>query len=163
MTPGWLEGGGGISWHPWGDFHSGSSLPKFPFVALYSLRWYHLKNAIPARVHPGSCTWARFSSRYEISQHRVNQEWTSRFHLSVSSACANFINPKFWRHNKPGTRWNAHFSWRVNSIRNQEVIPVRNLQRFEFSNTNKPPPPPPPAPYFPSLRVKRLITRKKEK
>ena len=111
------------------------------------------QNVMPARVtpawvHPGCCTGARISLRYEISQrYHVNAK---RPHVSVGnrwtgtgSACVMFA---IWNHtyillswsvpsNNEITKWSSHH---VNEIQNHKVIAVWNSRRCEFSHVNTP-------------------------
>ena len=100
----------------------------------------------PAWVHPGCCTGARISHRYEISQrYHVNAK---RPHVSVGnrwtgtgSACVMFaiLNHTYillsWSvpSNNEITKWSSHH---VNEIQNHKVIAVWNSRRCEFSHVN---------------------------
>ena len=102
----------------------------------------------PAWVHPGCCTGARISLRYEISQrYHVNAK---RPHFSVGnrwtgtgSACVMFaiLNHTYillsWSvpSNNEITKWSSHH---VNEIQNHKVIAVWNSRRCEFSHVNTP-------------------------
>ena len=93
----------------------------------------------PAWVHPGSCTGARISLRYEIWQrYHVNAKRppVSVWNTGTGSACVMFaILNHTCTFKYQDMKWLGH---NVNPIRNQKVIPVWDSRRCEFSHVNTP-------------------------
>ena len=105
----------------------------------------------PASVHPGCCTGARISLRYEISQrYHVKAKrphfsvWNGsvgRLEQEAHALCLRFwITLVFYQHEVylqiaryEMMKWPSH---NVNAIRNQKVIPVWKSRGCEFSRAN---------------------------
>ena len=135
-------------------------------VHYCSLSWLYIclhdtttkYNVMPARVtpawvHPGCCTGARISLRYEISQrYHVKAKrphvsvWNGsvgRLEREAHALCLRFwITLVFYQHEVylqiaryEMMKWPSH---NVNAIRNQKVIPVWNSRGCEFSRANTP-------------------------
>ena len=101
------------------------------------------ERVILVRVHPGNCTGARFSFRYENSfRCHVNAvrpfapAW-NHFpgSLEREAHAQSSISNSNWRHNHVG--WHE-VSIHVNTVWNHNVIPVSNSHRCEFSHVNTP-------------------------
>ena len=103
MTPGRLS--------PRSDF---TPVPSHGFVFVYMIPPQNVMPArvTPAWVHPGSCTGARISLRYEISQrHHVNAKrppvsvWNrSTGRPGTGSACVMFT---IWNHTSILSTWSV--------------------------------------------------------
>ena len=106
-----------------------------------------LERVIPVRVHPGSCTGAKFSLRYENSFWcRVNAVWLfvppwnhSRESLErVVHACVYLITRRPTSSVHFLQPWNEISSLHVNTVWNHNVIPVWNSHRCEFFTCKHP-------------------------
>ena len=125
-------------WH-WSDFRAGASSLRFPLIALHLLHDTTTECHTGAS-HPGCCTGARISLRYEISQ-RNDHTFRCEFSLPVDwngklmrNVCDFESRVYFYQH-EVYMKWLSHH---VNAIRNQKVIPVLNSRRCELSHINTP-------------------------
>ena len=132
-----------------------TTVPSHGSTFVYMIPLQHVMPArvTPAWVHPGCCTGARISLRYEISQrYHVKAKrphvsvWNGsvgRLEREAHALCLRFwITLVFYQHEVylqiaryEMMKWPSH---NVNAIRNQKVIPVWNSRECEFSRANTP-------------------------
>ena len=130
----------------WGEF---TPVPSHSSTFVYMIppQTVMLVQVAPAWVHPGSCTGARISLRYEILQRYhvdAKQPLVSMWNrlagrLERAAHVKIFVNPRWLRQlQHVGHGMMKKLRRHVNVIRNHELILVWNSCWCEFSHFNTP-------------------------